>query len=287
MPIEIVIDMDACPGCCGPDCGGVECRAKAGSSDATLCGFSEIASPSLPPRKYLRCDFSGGINGDQWFSNPTCGGPRNAFFTTTYTDFALYDPSAGCSLVDSGTLTITVNGGAPFTNPITAPVDGTTGCSYTVTKTQTGLSVISNNNPCCFASASTYEAVTGGVISTLSVEDTIYDAIDRAGFGSYGAWASCDATKYSFISVRGAGDFSSSFQQAEARVCCTGFIIGQAYEAILTTEQRLAGSSDPWVPGPGVTHGFTAEMVDDCVGLEIPMVDQMEVRVKKLNITFA
>lgn len=291
MPIEIVIEMPTCEGCCGPSCGGVQCQVRSGSGPATICGYSEFTLPSTPPKKYLLKTYSGGYS-TTYYVGLACTMPIAGCDRGVYTGENTYDPS-DCTLDEAATQSFETTGCIGACTPLgppsisTAPANFGTGSSgaFAVVVTQTRQEL--NSSGVCgsvfVCGSSSNMAVANGVME-LTNEDTIYDAIDRVGYDAYGPLGDCDTDTYSFITLRGAGEFTSSFQQAQAQTCCTGLVIGAAYEATMITEMRKTGSSDPWVTGPSVTHGFTASSTTECTALEIPLVDQKEVRVGSIGV---
>lgn len=287
MPIEIVIEMPECTGCCGtPICGTMECRVRSGASSATLCGFSEYASPSSPPKKYKVKTFSGSTPTLYYTGHNTCDVPSNCGWTDTFSGSITYDPSSSCT-VPTGTGVQTRSGscGNDGTDNVTTINVYVAGTGYTYVSAQTTYTQVADNT--CHTVPSTSDGIkrtSTSVVETLSSEDTIDDAISRAGYGSWGSWGACDTTKYSSISTRGAGVFTSTFQEGEARVCCSNLTIGHDYRATLATEMRTTGSSGSWSVGPSVVLDFTASSTSECSEIEIPLVDQMEVRATGINV---
>lgn len=215
--------------------GTLNYRSKTGgipgySSSALMCGFSEFANPSIPPKKYLRVTNSGSIR-NRIFQPSTVCDPSAVIddSTVNYSGDGFYEPATctlDCSAIVNGTCGPT-NLGAPA-------------CSLTMDKTIS----ISQGLGCVVWSPIQSRQFDGSWINTLSDEDTEHDAIVRNNltFG-YDAVAATVAK----IPTRGAGVFSFTYTWVQWRKQVSGLTMGSTYSVGVVYGRRAYGSSDPFV----------------------------------------
>jgi hypothetical protein len=237
---------DACP-CCGfgPwESADLDCRNRGGT--ATLCGFSEYASPSTPPKKYRTQIISGSLN-YCGYTNSSCtvvngfSGLRIFEFTGSY----LYN-EGNCAESNTQTEnfyrytpdgTATCAPGPPFESSQTRPRAFTPSTTVNTNRTTGKTSDVWVGTNVCGTSN---DIVTGEARADLTVEDTEADAITRlnstlswsswtrVGDGSGGTCvaSSCCRAEHE---QRTSG-FSFNWREAEFRVVKSGLNASSVYE---------------------------------------------------------
>lgn len=233
-------------GCC--DCGAgacsLECESQGGT--ATLCGISEISSPSTPPKKYRKqtlsgvkatcnpfgradCNMSGGgaagvdgITGDLTYSATDCSTVNNQYSTNP----GLIVP---CTIIAPTGVTTLIG---PAISLACA-----TGLDTTYTSGPTFEQCEGNNTCRPLGGGST---ITKGFLRRdLSVEDTEDDAENRA---KTGTWVAGSCSVAATRSTRGAGSFDFSFTAVRVRANCTGLVPFNNYTVEIQFSRRVAGS---------------------------------------------
>jgi hypothetical protein len=216
-------------------------RTRGGT--ATLIGFSEITSPSTPPKKYLVCTFSGSRRGDV-FGNDACSGTGMGFFDITYSGLAEYSATTGL-LISSGNQAVSINGALVRNEALSGPIINGASCFGIETLTQTTATQI-GSGACCFVpSEGLFQLHSETRISTLSAEDTEEDAIARVS-GSFGDWTEFGVinAEIAWTYTRTTG-FSFSAQEAEVRVTVEDFGAGLTVNVVAYLARRL-------LTGPGI-----------------------------------
>lgn len=226
----------------------VNYRSKSGS--ATLCGFEEYTSPSVPPKKYrtqtaagtyFKCQSDGSgskrtITGTYVYNSSTCA------TTNTQNEEQWGGPNPG----DCTT--------GPFVSNTTLPnnFDGITldvpHATIATTATQTSWT---GPGP-----------VGGGVTETgvlskaLTDEDLDSDAVARAnvslGFDNVPAQIASDGPG------RAAGIFTFNYVYVEWQAEARGLVPGDNYSALATYGRRATGTTDPFVVFASDSINFTA-----------------------------
>lgn len=251
---------------CGCDCAGatdpcncssiacaLTCRRKAGT--ATLCGFSEYDSPTIPPKKYRKETLSGSFTG----CNTGVAGCAAAVGGFEFAYSGAYEvDSATCAETNNqrqkfygaasfGTCVVgALISDTPTTETLAAGwVPAGSGCAgCTLTQTQASRTWTFGGPTCC--GTDIYE---GTVQAILSEEDTEQDAETRAA-DAIGAWDGCsdctDTTCTAFRTTRGAGDFDFSFRRVETQVSFSA-TVGQVYKVTIKFYSRILGSGGPFL----------------------------------------
>lgn len=238
MPSITATTTERCP-CCSIT-NTLQCRTRSGTP--TLCGFSEYASASTPPKKYLTKTFSGTADFAVHVPGTGCT-VQSCTFSDTWTGSIEYD-SAACSTSGTGTQTRAGNcGNDGVTNNTTIEVY--TSGIFTYTKTAT------TNQTVIDGCVSNTKALTAGVTETLSNEDTEANAISRfQAATSWGSWTNsgasgCTGTPPScclaYYESRTAG-FSFAYAEAECRVTATGLTPSTGYTAKIELYRRAYGT---------------------------------------------
>ncbi len=219
---------------CAPT--GYDCRTRGGT--AVLCGFSEYTLPSTPPKKYrvetvtlvevVICPNDGGSGTRaprtqiDTYNSLTCAVSRTGDFIGT------------CTSMASDTLT----GLTPTTNTRVLSTNG-------------NVQAPGRHYCGCFD----YEInVVATRTATLSVEDTEANALTRLFAGAAGTWSAWTATGsgsggtclpgtccLARWELRGAGDFSITYQEAEWRVVRTGLTPSTSYSIKVELWRRVFG----------------------------------------------
>jgi len=222
---------DELTGCnCGGNC-GLQCRSKGGI--ATLVGFPEYVSPSVPPRSYRIRTLSGSTT-IRASTSSDCSNPAEDEAVTTYSGACVFDRLTGDQ---TAWASISVDGGA-----------GTPTCSlgfnpcflqqsYTqTTRTQTG-----NGTTCCpngFAYALIVDAGTRTEIQ--SDEDTEDDAIDRLMAPLNWTVVTCESAS-TFRTERGAGQFVFEIRKGQVRARVLTPLADRAYDVTIRFVERPLG----------------------------------------------
>lgn len=198
----------------------MSCVSQTGT--ATLCGFSEYASPSVPPKKYRRQTLGGG-----WCDNDYgdfCGGNIGNNDRQNYS--GSYDYSGtNCAETNNQASIYGISGiihpcSAVPQTPTTQPARNFAPSIYPnhTTLIETSISRIWNYNGLCIAQ----REVDGQVTANLSIEDTETDALERA---SKTPGVSCLA----FTQDRGAGDFTFDFATVAYDILCAPLVRNHRY----------------------------------------------------------
>lgn len=277
--------MESCAGCCDkPICGVIECRSRTGH--AVICGHIEIVSASTPPKKYLTCTFTGSLHGDVYDQTDHPGqcqaDHQTGYFDVVTSGEAVYDP-ATCTLSSYGNNAISENGGTPTNYQLTGPPYGSADtCNQTVNATQTQITR-TGTPTCCTSSWPLAQIHTGTRQATLTNEDTIFDAIERASKSAWGSFGDC-ADNSAYIEARGASTYDSDFREAEVQTCCTNLEIGNQYRLCLGTVKRVTGSGGAFISGPTAETTVEATATEECFVVDVPMVDGYEVKAVSLAV---
>lgn len=229
----------------------MQCESQSGS--ATLCGYSEYTTPSVPPKKYRRRTLSGGsqaiLYSDAGCATPSC--------TSDYAFSGFCEYSADdCAIAPGGTLDVTASGGACGGNASYPQCDiGVTyvagGDSEVLTPTTRGFT----NDLVCHPGvglASFKRPSQTTALETLSVEATEDEAIARA---VKTPGASCTAFKES----RGAGDFTFLFRTVAITVNCFNLNIGTEYTVRVDVLEENYGGGSPVTTTRQYTFTATSE----------------------------
>lgn len=285
-------------GCCpcdqqvGCECSEIacarECRSKAGIAE--LCGYSELTSLSVPPKKFLKATFSGSLSGIAYnvsgTGGPCEGAPETGRYTYDIGGVAEYDP-ATCLLISTGTQTIvaTPTGGMPstFIDPITGPYPETSSCLQTVTLTPTTQQITPTGNCCVTALTEggnpglAQIQSGGGRLTVLTVEDTEEAAMERALPEGWNTTGSC-LQHTAFRTQRGAGEYSFAFRKGQVRVRLPAVVIGHTYKVTVKYYERVLGLSGPFLPsGDQDEVTITADETEEYTPwLDVPQNDGFE-----------
>lgn len=216
-----------CP-CCGAQvaCTSLECRKRGGTF--TICGFDEYGSPSVPPKRYRTQTLSGSFQ--ECFNFSPCAGAPTARYSqrSEFSGTYVYSPTNCTETNTQQRLRYeTVTSTDQPCPPAGALLDTTTpnrtanlnnGDGTRMPATTTATQVTWTGTGVC----SSWTTKTGTMAKTLTDEDTEADAISRANF-TWGAWSavsgpgcggSCCLARWE---LRGAGDFTTTWQEAEWR----------------------------------------------------------------------
>lgn len=233
-----IADGGAAPAnCCPPASCGLEYRYKAGSY--TMCGFNEFGTPTVPPRKYRKLTPQGTASYAR--NGGSCPGGNDAPFEQTLSGHQVYNAST-CVLTD----TYSCVSGSGFC------ADLGSACWTATSKTRKELPV-----GCCgsiFGSPFGWGIYSSTMEQLLTEEDTEQDAVDRA---LPPTWTTCTSGCTGFREIRGAGDFSSTFQELQVRINAGGGEVGVNYRATVNVRRRLHASGSPYVDFLELYHQFT------------------------------
>jgi hypothetical protein len=222
---------------CGIACGLI-CRSKTAS--ANICGFSEFADISNPPKKYRRLTNSGSIVDRTFMHDTNCGGSADDTLTHNY---------SGAGIVNKDTCVIDCTS---ITEGTCGPVNGTG--FDTVTQTATTSTATGNG---CFQNVGGRPSFSrdGVWTNTLTEEDTEDDAEARAiaSMPTWTACSGCDCTSWR-TDRSGTTTTTFGFQHVQTK-CQWTAIIGQSYHVTIRYGRRLLGSS-----GPFLDLGMTSEV---------------------------
>jgi hypothetical protein len=245
--------------CCGtPTPATLKCRTRGGT--ASLCGFSEYASASSPPKKYrtqtmsgavVGCNYTGGCaaagfkggfglkwSGSYDYSSSTCAALSN----TQYEDFYGTDNVSYCGVNYGSPLghTLIPAGITPY--PSYFGDGGGTLVQAATYQTWPYLGVCSYAN----------QKFTGSVTATLSNEDLETDAITRllaGGGGTWGSWivsgaAGCTGTPPSCCRAQyeqRTSAFSFAYNESQFRVQLGGLTPSTFYYCRIEIYRRVRG----------------------------------------------
>ncbi len=226
------------------------------TSTATLCGFSEYASPSTPPKKYRTQTLSGTNDyctnfGGGWATNHN---DYSGAYTYSGTDcsetnaqnranYGVAAPQPACQI-------------APVFNSNSTPgasydfeTFGFPGC-FSFTTSQTTRSQIANYG--CIGGTN---YLWSDAVKTLTVEDTEADAIGRANslIGYDGLPASVAK-----MEARGALDFSAPYVFVESQETMTNLVVGRNYQLSIEYGRRVYGTAGAFISYSIVDVFFTA-----------------------------
>lgn len=244
----------------------LECESAAGM--ATLCGFSEFATPSIPPKKYRKKTLSGLVARCNYSSSANCMAESSPQGSDGYnTNGTTYEYGVSdCAIVRSGQIDVFQDIGlcpavtlvGVNTDPNFAPTD-----TVQIGVNTTPTSITSFSKGSCIFSATVYSKVTTTQAATLSVEDTEAAAIARA---TITPGISCTALRQQ----RGAGQFSFAFRNVSFELPCIDLIEGSAYRATVNILEENYGGGSPvitqrtWVfVATGLTHTISDTLVPD------------------------
>lgn len=218
----------------------VQCRTR--GAGYSLCGFSEITSPSIPPKKYKACAFTGQRTGIR-YSGDHCDGSVSGTFSINWSGSATYDVNS-CTLVSTGTEIITSDSAPPSSSPLTGP-QSNVNCHDTSTKTRT-TEVWGQTGDCCPDPSGGSGRHEGSTTSTLQSEDTESAAIARASKNiAWSPWlavgGSVDCCAYK--TLRKAGQFVGAFQEAELKLIAKGGPNAQVTVEVVFNQRPLTGGA--------------------------------------------
>lgn len=233
----------------------VACRTRAGT--ATLCGFSEYISPSLPPKKYRTQTLSGQWLVCNWVNQSTiCEGNQDDKDTAIYGGSYNYD-----KITCAETNNQTSNYGRriehlPCNDDIVLTTPGVpdkvfepeSSGFWTVTTLPASVQWVYDGGCHQKLSAGVYGTISGTVTKVLSDEDTEDDAIARVYPDDFTGWGpyklpvdgGCCTTSRE---PRGAGDFSFQFTQVQFLVTGTGGFPGSIATVNVPVYRRTVGST--------------------------------------------
>jgi hypothetical protein len=277
-------------GCCGVGTAVLACRTRSGS--ATLCGFDEYTSPSVPPLKYRKKTFSGGIQYCQRNGGAACLAPNNGAETWSYSGFCQYDP-ATCTLStasaiytkDTNYVPGTCGPGGTITHPawttcsIPSKLDAFDSGSATVALTPT-TRTITGTGLCATVGGGFGYIATGTSTETLSDLDTDEDAINRAA-AAWSGWTNtgdgtggtCVPSTCCKASIQIRTTFTFTYQAAQFRATLSGLAALTTYILSVSIYRRLIGVTD-WALLQTNNYGFVSDgagnyqMQDDVPNLE-------------------
>lgn len=229
----------------------LQCQSKSGS--ATLIGYSEFTTPSLPPKKYRRQESTGSETAWNYGANSSCSGtPVGTVGPCTFASWGQYDRVTGI---------LSTGGSNSCGGPI--PAVHVTTCGRNVILTPTLLTAAPVFD-CCSNGAGSYLKTQGDfAYNTLSDEDTEDDAIARAG-GAYAAgegFSGCESGP-AFRSVRAVGQFTFSWREKRVRAAWAAAPTS-SYTLTYTFGRRAIGSSGPYAAISQVVHVVTADEANE------------------------
>jgi hypothetical protein len=224
----------------------VSCKLQGGT--ATLIGFSEFASPSSPPKKYLHYAMSGTITAS-FYATGDCSGSITGTESTTLSGTAVYDLVTG-GLTDTTNAHVVDTPGSttdtsPATKVSTCPASD---CRFTWTCSATNARADNNGSACCNL-AGNNETNSGSFTHALTVEDSEENAIARLE-ASFADWSTITGGSIgtgcsSSWAIRTTG-FSFAYSKARVFITGSGYSDTWAYTMIFDLMERDAGSSDPF-----------------------------------------
>ena len=219
----------------------LQCQNKGGT--ATLVGHSAFTSPSTPPGKWLRKDFTGTLTSNTYSNTNPCTNLLNSC-NQTFSGACVYSAATGAIIENDGAITsvgsscdlgstsLPCGNGAP---PVSHQVN------YTTTQT---LSRLDGTNVCESAGDDYAHHIRVGYMQALlTAPDTDQNAANRAA-GSWSGWSTASSSScLAWASVRTTG-FSFSFQQAQWRVnldSSYGLLPGVSYTINIDVWRRVTG----------------------------------------------
>lgn len=245
------------PGYVVPD--NLQCQTKSGT--ATLVGFDEYTSPSVPPKRYRLKTLSGGIPSGIVYSGSNCTGTPGPECTLVISGSCGYNAD-GSPITDTTQAVRTGGGDCPYTHTGICGVEAARpGDTLVLTQTTKGYT----NDALChpFGGGSIRYASGNTQQETLTVEDSEDDAIARAG-GAYIAGdgiSGCESGP-AFKSVRSAGQFSLSFRAKRVRAAWSANPTS-SYTLTYTFGRRAVGSSGAYAAISQVVHVVTADEANE------------------------
>jgi hypothetical protein len=253
---------DPCTPCIA--CSGLECRTRGGT--ATLCGFSEYASASTPPKKYRTQTLSG-----QWrtcnnnAADAGCTNQQDLKDREVYSGTYSYNGTT-CATTNAQVANYYADGTDDQPCDDTMPFVSTSTPSasfapsflpagkYVQTTTKTTNNWDFNGVACYdLGGGNGWRLQSGSVTAALTTEDTEADAITRLLAGAGGTWGSwitsgavgCTGTPPSCClaqrEARTTG-FSFIYQESQFRVVKTGLTAGVTYGIQVKIYRRTYGS---------------------------------------------
>lgn len=260
---EVTIDFLPNPGV------ALDCSSDAGS--AILCGFSEYASPSLPPKKYRR-NTALGSNSSSLYADNICTVPAvPASDTCNHNGYIQYNPATCVPTTVGGYTCVSGTFGGVSTDL------GASNCFKMVTKTPTQQSAVATNT-CCPPGPPFEKQTNFGLVLTLTDEDTELDAMARA---SLTPGSSCTAS----IEPRGAGDFVFNFVAVAYDINCSDLVAGHNYIATVDLVEETYGGGSPVTTQ--VNYPFTASGSTHMISDVIVCPSGKQVTVQNVVIAFA
>lgn len=204
------------------------CTSKSGV--ATLIGYSEYTTPTVPPIKFLRQSQGGGYHIVRY--SGACVTPNGDTSDCVWAGACFYDPLTGL-LTSEGTQDC---GGGPVTNCGNLGSDFIGPPNLVITRLKRQAVVVGS----CFPSVGfgDYKYTVANQYTELSVEDTEAYAIYRAS-GTPGSLATASTE------VRGAGDFSFNFVSVNFELPCVFLIPGVSYRATVELVEENYGGGSP------------------------------------------
>lgn len=255
-------------GCCacsqqvGCNCGSFPLQCRSASGTASLCGFSEFATPSNPPKKYRRVDLSGTIK----LTGLAAGGFPCGIFPSGAGGYSWVLAGgctyhvATCELTTSGTLTTGPGlcnncshgrpNGTSAVCDVNPPADMGLPSILSVTKTSKVFTPVD-----CWSGS-------GSLV--LSVEDTEEDAAGRAA-GNPTTWvvAPTCAGLSSFALTRAPATFEFAFRKVQVRARVDGLVVGQTYDLKFRFGEKPVGAPGEFLDlGANETISVTVEEGD-------------------------
>lgn len=196
--------------CCGLGACVLFCSTRGGI--ASLCGYPEFTSPSVPPKKYRRKTLSGGSSSNVYANSSDCS-------IQSGTDTV--SGSGSCEF-DKDTCAFTM-GGQVTSDGTSVPACSVTEdakCTFNLSQTQTTREN-SATNVCCNPDSPTIFRIqtADSRKDTLTIEDTDLDAIKRIpGINVWGAYSSCFLSPQccrTAWAIRGAGQFTFEYLESQ------------------------------------------------------------------------
>lgn len=214
------------------------CRTRGGT--ASLCGFSELTSPSTPPKKYLVQSYDGHMHADTYALN-TCAPPVIDTTDDTISGQFSYS-SIDCSTTNTGNLhhvtSQGVNENVPFGPGIIGP-----NCGMTYSLTQTQETRDGDTTTCC-PSGGGGGHYTGNTTITLSAEDTELNAITRLLVAN--DWTEWTEESTCTASYEERTAFTFDYVEAQFRVDISGLAPSLPFSILVDIYRRSFGI-DPYI----------------------------------------
>lgn len=190
----------------------IQCRSRTGT--ATLCGYGEFTTPSVPPKKYKIITLSGASRQISHDADG-CGGSVIGVLEYVYTGSCQYEPASSCALVENGSWKQLFNGSV-ISSGSTCHIN-TFVCPALPVLSRTQKS-FTPNPPCAGGGGNSNECVVSAT-ETLSGEDTEEAAMSRVSptWTAWGEGGCCTGKE-----LRGPGVFSFDFTEAQYRIRVAG-----------------------------------------------------------------